>query len=87
MRCVHAKAVVLKLRSEKIIPETVETQIKESKSADEAKDALFEHLRNQATLEGLRRFCSIMTESEGYQRMQRFGKDLQTRLMEVGSYS
>ena len=49
-RHVNAKAIARDLRSEKIIPEAVETSIKTSQSSDEANDFLFEHLRSQATL-------------------------------------
>jgi len=81
--CVDAGAIAQKARMEKIISEAVEIQIIESKSLDAAKEVLFEHLHNQVTLEGLRSFCSIMIESEGYQLMQKFGKGLLTKLEEV----
>ena len=68
---------------EKVIPEAVEIKINESKSLDAAKQVLFEHLHDQVTLEGLRPFCSIMIESEGYQLMQKFGKGLLAKLEEV----
>ena len=68
---------------EKIIPERVETQINKSESSDAAKKVLFEHLRDQATLEYLRRFCSIMIKPDGYPRMEKFGKELLAKLEEV----
>ena len=80
---VNAKAIARDLRSEKIIPEAVETSIKTSQSSDEANDFLFEHLRSQATLENLRHLCSIMKDAEGYGKMQSFGKELQAKLEEV----
>ncbi len=83
MRYVDARAIAQKARMEKIIPEAVEIKINESKSLDVAKQVLFEHLHNQVTLEGLRRFCSIMIESEGYQLMQMFGNELQAKLKKV----
>ena len=83
MKCVHAKAIAQKARMEKIIPEPVETDINKSKSLDEARRVLFEHLRDQGTPEALRSFCSIMIESEGYHRMQKFGKRLLAKLEEV----
>ena len=83
MRCVHARAIAQKARMKKIIPEAVEKQINESRSLDAAKQVLFEHLQDQVTLEGLRSFCSIMIESEGYQLMQMFGKRLLAKLEEV----
>ena len=83
MRHVDARAIAQKARIEEIIPEAVEIQINESKSSDAAKSVLFEHLHDQVTLEGLRRFCSIMIESKGYGRMQMFGKALLVHLEEV----
>ena len=78
-----AKAVARQARSKKIIPEAVKTRINDSQSSDEANDILFEHLRSQATLEGLRRLCSIMKEAEGYEQMQKFGRKLEAKLEEV----
>ena len=83
MECVDARAIAKKALIEEIIPDVVEEQIKKSKSSDAAKSALFKHLHDQATLEGLRRFCSILIESKGYIRMQMFGKELQAKLEEV----
>ena len=86
MRYVDARAIAQKARMEKIIPEAVDIKINESKSLDAAKQVLFEHLHDQVTLEGLRCFCSIMIESEGYQLMQMFGNELQAKLKEVRWY-
>ena len=83
MECVDARAIAPKARMEKIIPEAVENQITESKTSAAAQKALFEHLQHQVMVEGLRRFCSIMIASEGYQRMQMFGEELLTKLEEV----
>ena len=83
MECVDARAIAQKARMEEIIPEPVEKQINESNSSDAAKNALFEHLHDQAMLEDLRCFCSIMIESKGYKRMQKFGKALLAKLEEV----
>lgn len=83
MECVDGRAIAQKARIKEIIPEAVEKQINELGSSDAAKNALFEHLYDQAMLEDLRRFCSIMIESEGYRRMQMFGKKLLDRLEEV----
>ena len=83
MECVDARAIAQKAQIEEIIPEPVEKQINESRSLDAGKTALFEHLHDQAMLEDLRRFCSIMIESKGYKRMQMFGNGLLAKLEEV----
>ena len=86
MECVDARAIAQKARMEKVIPEAVEIKINESKSLDAAKQVLFEHLHDQVTLEGLRPFCIIMIESEGYHLMQKFGQGLLAKLEEVRWY-
>ena len=83
MRYVDARAIAQKARMQKIIPEAVEIKINESKSVDAAKEVLFEHLHDQVMIEGLRRFCSILIESKGYQLMQTFGEGLLAKLEEV----
>ena len=82
MRYVDAKAIAQKARIEENIPD-VEIKINESKLSDAGKNVLFEHLHDQVTLDSLRRFCSIMIESEGYQLMQMFGNELQAKLKVV----
>ena len=79
----NAKAIASKVRSEGIIPEEVETEIKDSKSLGDASNALLVHLRNQALPEDLLHLCRIMKESTGYRKMQRFGEKLEARLEEV----
>ena len=86
IRCVDARAIAQKARMEKVIPEAVEIKINKSESLDTAKQVLFKHLHDQVTLEGLRPFCSIMIESEGYHLMQKFGMGLLAKLEEVRWY-
>ena len=78
-----AKAIASDVRGEDIIPEEVETEIKDSKSLDGANKVLFVHLRRQAIPEDLLHLCRIMKESKGYRKMQRFGEKLQARVEEV----
>ena len=83
LRHVDAKAIASEVRGKGIIPEKVETEIKDSKSLGDANNTLLVHLRNQALPEDLLHLCHIMKESEGYSKMQRFGEKLQTRLEKV----
>ena len=83
LRHMDAKAIASKLQGEDIIPEKVQTEIKDSKSLGEANNALLVHLKNQAIPEDLLRLCVIMKESKGYRKMQKFGEELQARLEEV----
>lgn len=86
LKHVIAKAIASDLRGEDIIPEEVETEIKDSKSQGEANKVLFGHLKRQALPEDLLCLCRIMKESKGYRKMQKFGENLQARLEEVRTY-
>ena len=79
-RRVVAKAIAQEARREHIIPTTVETDILRAKEQSSANDHLFEHLRLQVTVEGLRQLCSIMKDAKGYSLMNGFGKELETEL-------
>ena len=83
LRHVDAKAIASYVRGEDIIPEKVETEIKDSKSLGDANNVLLVHLKNQALPEDLLHLCRIMKESTGYRKMQRFGEKLEARLEEV----
>ena len=85
-RLVNAKAIASKVRGEDIIPEEVETEIKDSKSLGDANNALLVHLKIQAMANDLLRLCGIMKERRGYPKMQWFGEKLQARLEEVRTY-
>ena len=83
MECVDARGIARKAQIKEIIPHIVAIQIIDSRSSDAAKNALFKHLHDQAMLEDLICFCSIMIESKGYKQMQMFGKRLLAKLEEV----
>ena len=85
MNCVIAKAIAQEARREHIIPTTVETDIRNARDQTSANDYLFEHLRLQATVEDLRKLCSIMKDTEGYRIMNGFGKKLEAELDNVSN--
>ena len=78
-----AKAIAYDVLDKAIIPEKVETEIKESKSRGDANKVLFVHVKDQAMPKDLLHLCVIMKESKGYPKMQWFGEKLQARLEEV----
>ena len=83
IRHVDAKAIASDVLDKAIIPEKVETEIKDSKSLDDANKVLLVHLRRQSRPKDLLHLCRIMKESKGYQQMQGFGEKLQARLEKV----
>ena len=85
MNCVIAKAIAQEARREHIIPTTVETDIRNAKDHRSANDYLFEHLRSQATVEDLRKLCSIMKDTKGYRIMNGFGETLEAELDKVSN--
>ena len=82
-RHVDAKAIAPDAYREGIIPERVKNRILHAETQDDANDCLFEHLCSQATLEDLRKLCSIMKKAKGYSNMIAFGRTLQAELDKV----
>ena len=80
---VVATAIASDARREGIIPERVKNRILHAETQDDANDCLFEHLCSQATLEDLRKLCSIMKKAKGYSNMIAFGETLQAELDKV----
>ena len=82
-RHVVATAIASDARREGIIPERVKNRILHAETQDDANDCLFEHLCSQATLEDLRKLCSIMKKADGYSNMNTFGETLQAEVDKV----
>ena len=70
------------LCEKKVIDLTVEKAITNSHNVDEARQHLFDHMRDYGTLDTLRVFCDVITSEEynGIQAMQDFGAELKRRL-------
>ena len=83
MNFVVAKVIAHKAVAKEIIPENVESDIVNAKDRSSANHYLFEHLRSQATVEDLRKLCSIMKGAKGNSKMNGFGETLEAELDKV----
>ena len=82
---VDAAAIVQDAWRQGIIPEKVMNIIRKAESQREANHNLFHHLCLQATVEDLRKLCSIMKEAKGYSNMIFYGETLLAKLDKVSS--
>ena len=83
MKCVVAKAIAHEAVAKEIIPENVESDIVKAKDDRSANHCMFRHLSSQATVEDLRKLCSIMKGAEGYSLMNGFGETLKAEVDKV----
>ena len=74
------------LCAKKVIDQTVEKDITNSHSVEEARGHLFDHMRDYGTLATLKAFCDVITSEKynGIQAMQDFGAKVKGRLEQEG---
>ena len=74
------------LCEKKVIDQTVEKAITNSRSVDEARGRLFDHMRDYGTLDTLKVFCDVISSEKynGIQAMQDFGAEIKRRLAQEG---
>ena len=68
----NCKVIAPKLKTLKLIPETVECDILESKSKEEANEHLLNHLKEEADEDTVREVFRIASEKAGYGKMNKF---------------
>ena len=68
----NCKVIAPNLKTLKLIPETVEYDILQSKSKEEANAYLLNHLKEEADEETIRVVFRIASEKAGYGRMNKF---------------
>ena len=68
----NCKVIALKLKTLKLIPESVEYDILKSKSKEEANVHLLNHLKEEADEETIRVIFRIASEKAGYGKMNKF---------------
>ena len=68
----NCKVIALKLKTLKLIPESVEYDILKSKSKKEANVHLLNHLKEEADEETIRVIFRIASEEAGYGKMNKF---------------
>ena len=76
-----AKETAHMLRRRKVIPEAVETRIKQAEDTEGANGHLYDHLCVQGTFECLKTVCDVFTRKEGYARTNRLGERMKTELI------
>ena len=77
---VNAKEIAEDAKYESIIPDGVKANIMKANSREAQNQALFDHLVEDTTIEGVRKLCVIMTRKEGYTKMIAFGNKLLKKL-------
>lgn len=76
---INAKCSLLRLKRTGIISADVKTAI-EHANAENAKEVLYDHLQNNATVDTLREYCAVAIAADGYPRMQELGKKMMEAL-------
>ena len=77
---VDARAIVMYLKGERLIPEPVATRIEGALTGRDANGHLFEHLLRQGVPENLAKVFEIMKNEPGYDRMNRLGEEMGNKL-------
>ena len=70
----------------KVIPQTVVNKITDSRSVEDARGHLFDHMRDYGTLDTLKVFCHVITSDKynGFRAMQDIGLKMKRRLEQEG---
>ena len=68
----NCKVIAPKLKTLKLIPESVEYDILQSKSKEKANIHLFDHLKEEADEDTVREVFRIASEEAGYGKMNKF---------------
>ena len=80
------KEVYRELCEKHVIHRSVESEITNSDSVQNARGHLFDHMRDYGTLGTLNVFCDVITSEEyvGFQAMQDLGKQIKDMLEQEG---
>ena len=77
--CVNAKYNMLKLKRKEVISPIVLASIND-KTDEEAREILYDHLLNHATVDSLREWCEWAIAAQGYPKMQELGRKMKDEL-------
>ena len=72
----NSKVIALQLRVLELIPESVEYDIRQSKSKEDANAHLLKHLKEDADDETVKEVFRIASEKAGYRKMNRFAASM-----------
>ena len=83
---VAVKEIYRELCQKHVIHQTVADKITNSRSVEEARGHLFDHMRDYGTFDSLKVFCVVITSEkyDGFQAMQDFGAEMRRRLEQEG---
>ena len=86
LQVVAVKEVYRELYVKRVIHRSVQTKITNSRSVQEARGHLFDHMREYGTLDTLNIFCDVITSEEydGFPAMQDLGKQINDMLKQEG---
>ena len=86
LEVVAAKDTHRELCQEHVIPQTVVDKITDSRSVEDARGHLFDHMRDYGTLDTLKVFCRVITSDKynGFRAMQDLGLETKRRLEQEG---
>ena len=79
-----AKEIAVTLQRKGVIPEEIATDIATARSKKKANEVLYNHLRSQASEDGLKRLFEVCSKEKGYSRMKGFGKNMLGELEQRG---
>ena len=86
LKVVAVREIYRELCRKTVIPLIVADKITKSHGVQEAREHLFDHMRDYGTLDTLKVFCDMITSEEydGYPAMQDLGAEIKSRLEQEG---
>ena len=83
----NCKVIAPNLKTLKLIPESVECDILQSKSKEEANAHLLNHLKEEADEDTVREVFRIASEKAGYGKMNKFAAGVLTHYTRIFNYA
>ena len=74
------------LRRKGVIPEAVETRIKQAEDSEGANGHLYDHLCVQGTFECLKTVCDVFIRKKGYTKTNQLGERMKNELIRRQKY-
>ena len=81
---VDAKFSLRRLKRKGVISDGVMADIKGANDDDDAKEILYSHLEENATVNTLMKYCNVATSAKGFPRMQELGQKMLEMLQPGG---
>ena len=82
-KCVNAKLRLRRLIRRGVIADTIKGDI-ESANDDEAREILFDHLKQNANVDTLKKYLKVAIAADGYPNMQSLGRKMMEELEQGG---